>query len=89
MMIEPSLASKLEAPCLLSVVVPVFNEEAVLPAFHQRLGAVLGDLGDDCEVLYVDDGAPTAARRSSPSYRPPTAGWAWPASPATSARNRR
>ncbi|MCR7279365.1 glycosyltransferase, partial [Pseudomonas aeruginosa] len=51
MMIEPSLASKLEAPCLLSVVVPVFNEEAVLPAFHQRLGAVLGDLGDDCEVL--------------------------------------
>ncbi|AXL85976.1 hypothetical protein Y89_5487 [Pseudomonas aeruginosa] len=50
MMIEPSLASKLEAPCLLSVVVPVFNEEAVLPAFHQRLGAVLGDLGDDCEV---------------------------------------
>ncbi|CRR75978.1 DNA-damage-inducible protein F [Pseudomonas aeruginosa] len=57
MMIEPSLASKLEAPCLLSVVVPVFNEEAVLPAFHQRLGAVLGDLGDDCEVLYVDDGS--------------------------------
>ncbi len=36
---------------------PVFNEEAVLPAFHQRLGAVLGDLGDDCEVLYVDDGS--------------------------------
>ncbi|MGV8340403.1 hypothetical protein ACV33H_32945, partial [Pseudomonas aeruginosa] len=29
----------------------------VLPAFHQRLGAVLGDLGDDCEVLYVDDGS--------------------------------
>lgn len=56
MMIEPSLASKLEAPCLLSVVVPVFNEEAVLPAFHQRLGAVLGDLGDDCEVLYVERG---------------------------------
>lgn len=39
------------------MVVPVFNEEAVLPAFHQRLGAVLGDLGDDCEVLYVDDGS--------------------------------
>ncbi|MGV8527151.1 hypothetical protein ACV348_31300, partial [Pseudomonas aeruginosa] len=30
---------------------------SVLPAFHQRLGAVLGDLGDDCEVLYVDDGS--------------------------------
>ncbi len=89
MMIEPSLASKLEAPCLLSVVVPVFNEEAVLPAFHQRLGAVLGDLGDDCEVLYVDDGSTDRSATILAQLRPPTAGWAWPASPATSARNRR
>ncbi len=57
MMIEPSLTTKLEAPCLLSVVVPVYNEEAVLPAFHQRLSAALASLGDDYEVLYVDDGS--------------------------------
>lgn len=37
MMIEPSLASKLEAPCLLSVVVPVFNEEAVLPVAPREI----------------------------------------------------
>lgn len=71
------------------MVVPVFNEEAVLPAFHQRLGAVLGDLGDDCEVLYVDDGSTDRSAAILANYRPPTAGWAWPASPATSARNRR
>jgi glycosyltransferase involved in cell wall biosynthesis len=44
----------------LSVVVPVYNEEAVLPAFHARLVAVLGELeegGLACEVVYVNDGS--------------------------------
>ncbi|WP_324487339.1 glycosyltransferase family 2 protein [Polaromonas sp.] len=41
----------------MSVVVPVFNEEAVLAAFHQRLKEVLAKLDEKVEVLYVDDGS--------------------------------
>lgn len=43
--------------CALSVVVPVYNEEAVLPAFHRRLHAVLAQIADDCEIIYIDDGS--------------------------------
>ena len=43
---------------LLSVVVPCFNEEAVLRETHRRLSAVLERLdGLDYEVVYVDDGS--------------------------------
>ena len=43
---------------LLSVVVPCFNEEAVLRETHRRLSAVLERLDDlDYEVVYVDDGS--------------------------------
>lgn len=41
----------------LSVVVPAFNEEDVLEAFHDRLAAVLSDLPFESEVLYVNDGS--------------------------------
>ncbi len=41
----------------LTVVVPAYNESAVLRAFHQRLGQVLDQLPLDCSVLYVDDGS--------------------------------
>lgn len=43
--------------CLLSVVVPVFNERAVLPALHERLAAVVGPLDGPVELLFVDDGS--------------------------------
>ena len=46
----------------LSVVVPVFNEEAVLPLFHERLAAALEPLGIEWEVIYVDDGSRDASR---------------------------
>ena len=42
---------------MLSVVVPAYNEEAVLEAFHERLAAVLDALGEPAEVIYVDDGS--------------------------------
>ena len=43
---------------LLSVVVPAFDEQAVLPEFHARLAAVFDRLVDlDCEVIYVNDGS--------------------------------
>jgi polyisoprenyl-phosphate glycosyltransferase len=43
----------------LSVVVPVYNEEAVLPEFHKRLQAVLKELRglSGAEMIFVDDGS--------------------------------
>jgi polyisoprenyl-phosphate glycosyltransferase len=40
-----------------SVVVPIFNEQAVITAFHSRLTAVLSQLGNAWEIIYVDDGS--------------------------------
>jgi polyisoprenyl-phosphate glycosyltransferase len=42
---------------LLSVVVPVYDEAAVLDEFHRRLLAALEPLDCDTEILYVDDGS--------------------------------
>ncbi len=44
----------------LSVVVPAFDEEAVLPLFAERLRPVLDGLGTAYEVLVVDDGSADA-----------------------------
>ena len=41
----------------LSVVVPVYDEEAVLPAFHRRVAAVLDGIAADAEIIYVNDGS--------------------------------
>jgi dolichol-phosphate mannosyltransferase len=38
-------------------VVPVLNEQQVLPAFYARLKAVLATLPDASEVIFVDDGS--------------------------------
>jgi glycosyltransferase involved in cell wall biosynthesis len=45
----------------LTIVVPAYNEAAVLEAFHRRLIAVLDTLTLDCAVLYVDDGSDDAS----------------------------
>jgi glycosyltransferase involved in cell wall biosynthesis len=42
---------------LLTVVVPVFNESAVLETFHERLCSVLDRLELRSQVLYVNDGS--------------------------------
>jgi len=44
---------------LLSIVVPVYNEETVLPEFYKRLHDVLKDLGGlaGTEIIFVDDGS--------------------------------
>ncbi|MGZ4613066.1 MAG: glycosyltransferase family 2 protein [Kineosporiaceae bacterium] len=44
----------------LTVVVPMFDEEAVLPLFAERLRPVLDGLGATYEVLVVDDGSQDA-----------------------------
>ncbi|MBM7784634.1 glycosyltransferase family 2 protein [Tenggerimyces flavus] len=64
------------APPVLSVVVPIFNEESVLPLFVARLRTVLDSLGETYEVVAVDDGSVDAtpaalsgARRQWPQLR--------------------
>ena len=42
---------------VLSVVIPVFNEEAVLPALFERLYPALDTLGRPYEVVFVNDGS--------------------------------
>ena len=43
---------------LLSIVVPCYNEEAVLAELQSRLGSVLEQIGDlEGEIVYVDDGS--------------------------------
>jgi glycosyltransferase involved in cell wall biosynthesis len=46
-----------EAAPALSVVVPAYNEQEVLPEFHRRLAAALEGLGLAWEVVYVNDGS--------------------------------
>ncbi|MBM4218236.1 MAG: glycosyltransferase family 2 protein [Gammaproteobacteria bacterium] len=47
----------------LSVVVPVRNEEAVLPALHRRLMHSIAATSGGFEVLYVDDGSTDGTRQ--------------------------
>jgi polyisoprenyl-phosphate glycosyltransferase len=42
---------------VLSLVLPIFNEEAVIPELHARLQKFLPALGLDAEVVFVDDGS--------------------------------
>lgn len=41
----------------LSLVLPVFNEEQVIPELHQQLQGFLGELALETEVVFVDDGS--------------------------------
>lgn len=41
----------------LSIVVPAYNEQETLDAFHARLSAVLDELGMSAQIVYVNDGS--------------------------------
>ncbi len=47
---------------VLSVVIPCYNEEAVILATHSRLSSVLEGVGRSYEVIYVDDGSQDSTR---------------------------
>ncbi len=47
----------MSVPPDVSVVIPVYNEEAGLPALFERLYAALDQLGRSFEVVFVDDGS--------------------------------
>ena len=42
---------------MLSVIIPVFNEEENISPLHEELRDVLDKSGQDYEVIYVDDGS--------------------------------
>jgi len=44
-------------PPAVSVIIPVYNEEAVLPALFDRLYPVLDAMGERYEVIFVNDGS--------------------------------
>jgi dolichol-phosphate mannosyltransferase len=40
-----------------SIIVPVYNEETVLPEFYHQLKSVMDSLGEPYELIFVDDGS--------------------------------
>ncbi|MBV8095561.1 MAG: glycosyltransferase family 2 protein [Acetobacteraceae bacterium] len=71
---QPIFAPTVSPAPTFSVVVPVFNEEPVIRAFHERLSAVMERLGD-WEAVYVNDGSRDATlailqalRRGDPRF---------------------
>jgi len=42
---------------MISVVVPIYNEEEIVSAFHAALAGAMQDIGEDWEVVYVNDGS--------------------------------
>lgn len=57
MAIVSSVPNHTKSPVTLSVVVPYFNEQDVLPELHSRLSSVLEQLPDSSEIVYIDDGS--------------------------------
>lgn len=47
----------------LTAVVPIYNEDEILPELHARLHSVLSDMGVDWRIIYVDDGSRDASPR--------------------------
>lgn len=49
---------------LLSIVIPIFNEEKVVEAFHSRLSSVIDQLEVETEIIYVNDGSTDGCLRT-------------------------
>ena len=56
---------------ILSVVVPAYNEEEVLPEFHRRLSEVLETLNVSSEILYINDGSGDATLKVIKDFQDP------------------
>jgi len=46
---------------MISIVIPIFNEAQTLPILYHRLTGVVPALGDECEIILVDDGSTDAS----------------------------
>ncbi len=61
--------NQLNPNTLLSIVVPVFNEETVIPMFHQRIVKVLATIPLKTEIVYVNDGSTDDTLKIIQSFR--------------------
>lgn len=59
---EHQPARRAYAGLMLTVLVPLYNEVAVLPTFHERLTTALMHVDGEFEILYVDDGSRDGTR---------------------------
>ncbi len=59
----PNIPTPSRDPFRLSVAIPVYNEETVLPELYRRLKHVLGEIaGGPHEIVFVDDGSSDGTR---------------------------
>lgn len=42
---------------MISIVVPIYNEEELISQFHEAVADAVSDIGEDWEVVYVNDGS--------------------------------
>ena len=56
-MVERTQEGSANAGVMLSLVVPIFNEDETIDPFLQRAELVLADLGETHEIIFVDDGS--------------------------------
>src|SRR5271167_5117376 len=73
---KPPMSDPQRNAIVYSIVVPIYNEEAVIPLLLHRLDALLDRLDGASEVVMVDDGSRdtgpivlAAKSRSDPRYR--------------------
>ena len=55
---------------MLSVIIPVYNEEGSVAALHKELVAVLATLGGPFEIIFVDDGSTDGTLRALKALAP-------------------
>jgi glycosyltransferase involved in cell wall biosynthesis len=48
---------------MISVVVPIFNEEELISSFHAALANSMNGVGEDWEAVYVNDGSKDSSLR--------------------------
>lgn len=60
--VGPMSNENAKSPFTLSVAIPIFNEESVLPELHRRLANVLDDIPGEHEIIFVDDGSTDGTR---------------------------
>ena len=49
---------------MISIVVPVYNEEELIVQFHEAVSQSLQGIVEDWEVVYVDDGSKDSIPRT-------------------------
>lgn len=57
---------------MISIVVPVFNEEKTLKTLHERIVAAMKTLSKPYEIIFVDDGSSDGTARVAASLKPLT-----------------